>query len=120
MHDDFYKHLMEKSPTGYAYHRIICNEDGIPCDFEFVEVNSAFEKLIGLKGSDIIDKKISNILPNIKKSNFDWIHFYGNIAINDERRDLRLSSEYLKSGYEVYICSPEKYYFTTIFIDITK
>jgi hypothetical protein len=49
MKDNFYKQLIEKSKAGYAYYRIICDEDGIPCDYEFIEVNATFEKLTGIQ-----------------------------------------------------------------------
>ena len=43
MNENFYKQIVEESPVGYAYHRIICNQDGIPIDYEFIEGNVAFE-----------------------------------------------------------------------------
>ncbi|QGG48287.1 hypothetical protein FTV88_2189 [Heliorestis convoluta] len=30
MNEPFYKSILEKSPVGYAYYRIICNENGEP------------------------------------------------------------------------------------------
>ena len=48
MNDHYYKQLMEDSPIGYAYHRIICDKEAIPYEYEFIEGNVAFEKLTGL------------------------------------------------------------------------
>ena len=45
MKEDFYKRLVESSPIGYAYYKIVCGNDGTPCDYEFVEVNPVFEAL---------------------------------------------------------------------------
>lgn len=120
MNDNFYKQLIEESSSGYAYHRIICDEDGIPCDYEFIEVNAAFEKFIGLKGSDIVGRRVTEVLPDIKKGEFDWIHFYGDIAINGEKKELEQFSESLQRWYKINTYSPEKYYFITYFMDITK
>jgi len=83
VHDNFYKQLIEELPTAYAYHRIICDENGIPCDYEFLEINPAFELFTGLKASEVIGKKITEVLTDIKKNKFDWIKFYGEIAINN-------------------------------------
>ena len=85
MKDNFYKLLIEESPTGYAYHRIICDKDGNPCDYEILEANAAFESLTGLKGSDLIGKRISEIIPNIARDEFDWIKRYGEIGIHGGR-----------------------------------
>lgn len=79
---DFHKSIVESFPVGYAYHKIILDENNRPIDYEFIEVNIAFERLTGLKRSDILSKNISEVLPDIKKSEFNWIKFYGNIAIN--------------------------------------
>jgi diguanylate cyclase (GGDEF)-like protein len=120
MNDNFYKQLIEKSPTGYAYCRIICDEDDSPCDYEFIEVNAVFEKLTGLKGSAIVGKRITKVLPDISKSEFDLIRFYGDIAINGGEKELEQFSETLQRWYKVNIYSPEKKYFITHFTDITK
>jgi len=58
MNDDFYKQLIDESPTGYAHHKIICDEEGIPCDYQFIEVNAVFEKITGLLRSNIIGRSI--------------------------------------------------------------
>jgi len=97
MNYNFYKQLIKESLSGYAYIRIICNEDGIACDYEFIEVNKAFEELTGLKGSDVIGKKISQILPDIKKSEFDWIQLCGDIAINGGEKELKKFSKLLNT-----------------------
>jgi len=122
MNIDFYKQVIDELPIGYAYQKIICDEAGIPCDYEFIEVNAAFEKLTGLKGSDIVGRKVTEVLPDIKKSKFDWISFCGEIAIvtNGEKTEVEQFSECLQRFYKITIYSPEKYYFITHFIDITK
>ena len=70
---DFYKSTIEKLPIGYAYHKIICNDDGIPCDYEFIEVNLAFESSTGFKNADIVGKTITELAPWIVKNRLDLI-----------------------------------------------
>jgi len=41
MNNNYCKQLIEDSPIGYADHRIICDEEGIPCKYEFIEGNVA-------------------------------------------------------------------------------
>lgn len=93
MKKDLYKRLVESSPIGYAYHIIVCGNDGTPCDYEFAEVNPVFEALMGLRGSDIVGRKITEVFPDIGKREFDWIKFYGEIAVNDDKRESELYSE---------------------------
>ena len=120
MNDNFYKNLVEISPAGYAYHKVICDEDGIPCDYEFIEVNAAFERFTGLRGSDLAGKRLSEVLPNDGRSRQDWIHLCGDIAINNRKKELELFSETFQRWYKINVCSPEKFYFAIYFVDITK
>lgn len=120
MKDNFYKQLVEKLPTGYAYHRIICDKNNIPYDYVFLETNAAFEKFTGLKAAQVIGKRMSEILPNTNKNEFNWIKVYGEIALTGREKQFEQYSEVLKRWYRVKVYSPEKNYFITIFIDITK
>lgn len=115
-----YKKIIDKSPVGYALHEIICNSKGQPCDYILIEANAAFEAYTGLKISDIHGKRISEILPYIKKDSFDWISFYGNIALNGGEKEFQQYSGVLGRWFTVNAYSPEKNYFITFFTDISE
>lgn len=120
MENGFYKKLIEQSPVAYAYHKIICDNNGVPCDYEFIEVNSVFQKITGFKAPDIIGKKITEIVPDVLESGFDWVGFYGDIAINGGKKKIEQYFEHLNKWYRVNAFSTEKYYFITLFIDVTE
>ncbi|MCR4422533.1 MAG: PAS domain S-box protein [Exilispira sp.] len=115
-----YKNIFDKSPLGYALHKIIIDEKGIPIDYQFLDVNIAFERMTGLKISEIIGKTLKQVLPNIVNDSFDWIKAYGQIALNGTEMEFEQYSETLKKYYKIYVYSPEKYYFIITFIDITS
>jgi len=73
--------------VGYVYYKVICDDDGIPCDYEFIEVNAAFEKLTGLKGCDIICRKRSDVVQGNESNEFSWINFNGEIVINAGKKE---------------------------------
>lgn len=120
MEDLDYKKIVESSPTAFAYHRIILDEDNNPCDYIFLDVNSKFEELTGLKRENIIDKKVTEVLPDILKGDFDWISFYGDIALNGGSAEFEQFSKPLNRWYKVKAVSTEKYYFLTYFSDIEE
>ncbi len=120
MNIEIYKHLIEVSPFGFAYNKIIVDKTGKPVDYVILEINKAFEELTGLKHSEIIGKRITEILSITENEEFDWIDLYGNIAINGGQKDFEQYSNSLKKWYKVQIYSYKKYYFTTIFTDITE
>ncbi|MDW7998133.1 MAG: PAS domain S-box protein [Thermodesulfovibrio sp.] len=106
--------------VGYAYHRIVLNEEGKPVDYIFLDVNHAFEKLTNLKREEIINNTVKSVIPEIEKDSFNWIEFYGNIAINGGTAEFEQYSEKLHRWYKIYAYSDEPMYFTVLFIDITR
>lgn len=112
---------IKNSPImGIAHHRIILNDDGIPVDYEFIEINSTFEKLTGLKRENIIGKGVLQAIPGIERSGFDWIAYYGEIALKGMEKSFEQFSEPLGRWYRVHAYSTERMFFTTMFIDITE
>ncbi len=82
MSNNLYKQILQKSSFAFAYHKIILDDAGKPIDYVFLDINEEFEKITGLKSSLIINKKISEVIPEIKNSDYDWISMYGSIALN--------------------------------------
>lgn len=119
MDKKFYKQIIAKSPIGFAFHKIICDKNEIPIDYEFLDVNEAFEKDTGLKKEDIIGKRISEVTPEIKNSDFDWVNIYGQIALNGGEYEFKQYSSLFDKWYRINVYAPEKYYFITFFTDIT-
>jgi PAS domain S-box-containing protein len=115
-----YRSVFENMPSGVAYHRILTNKRNRPVDYLFVEINKAFEKIIGHKRERIVEKRVTEVLPEIKSSMFNWIDFYGEVAsIGKEVK----FEQYLKETgrwYAVSAYSPKKGYFITIYDDITE
>jgi diguanylate cyclase (GGDEF)-like protein/PAS domain S-box-containing protein len=120
MVDNFYRQVVKDSPLGYAYHRIICDELGTPVDYEFLEVNLAFENITGLKASQIIGKRLTEVLPKISDDRFDWIQHYGDIALNGGSIEFKQYSEQLERWFQVKASSFERLYFITQFSEITN
>jgi len=120
MNDNFYKRLQDQSSIGYSCHKIICDQSGIPCDFEFMDVNLAFEMATGLKGAEIVGRKVTEVIPDIHKSEFDWIYLYGEIAINGGDKEFEKFLKFSNRWYKLKVYSPEKEYFVVQYIDIMK
>lgn len=111
--------LLNSSMLGYAHHRIILDDGGQPFDYEFIEVNATFEKMTGLKAEKLMGRTVRQAIPGIEKSQFDWIGFYGEVALHGGEKEFEQFSEHLGRWYRVHVVSTEKFTFTTIFLDIT-
>lgn len=120
MNETFYKNVLYNSPIGYAYHEIILDKNGVPCDYKFIEVNPAFELFTGLFAKDIIGKTVLEVIPSIVEDEFDWISFYGDIAIHNKKKEFESFSGPLNNWYNVEVFSPKTNFFITIFSNITE
>ena len=59
----YFKEFFNKSPNAYSYHRKIVDEQGIPYDYEFLAINQAYEKIMGVKSHDVINKRFYDVFP---------------------------------------------------------
>ena len=112
--------LFSNMSEGFAYHRVVLDARGKPCDYLFLEVNDAFERLTGLKGKDIIGKRVTEALPGIEKDPADWIGKYGKVAMTGRPAHFESYSESLKRWYSVSAFSPHKGFFAVTVSDITE
>jgi diguanylate cyclase len=120
LENNFLKDVIARLPIGYAYHKIILDDSGDPVDYEFLYVNQAFENLTGLSGKNIVNKKVTEIMPGIRSDSFDWIKFYGGVAMNNEIKIFEQFFAQFNKLYRIQVSSPELYYFITIFFDISE
>ncbi len=111
--------VIENLPNAYAKHRIVTDDEGNPTDYIFLQVNPAFEEATGLSKDAILGKKVTEVLPGIENSSFDWIGKYGKVALFDEEHRFEQFSDILQRWYEINVYSEEKGHFTTVFNDIT-
>jgi PAS domain S-box-containing protein len=118
--NESYKTLIQQSPFGFAYHKVLLDASGIPYDYRFIEVNDAFEAFTGLKSADIVGKTVKEVLPGIEDSNFDWIAVYGKLALEGGSKTFQGFMEPLNQWFNVQAYSIEKYFFATVFTDITR
>lgn len=109
-----------ESRLGYAYHKILCDKQGVPYDYVFLDVNPTFERLTGYKASEIIGKNASRCLDGFKNSDFDRISIFGDIALNGGNQDYIQYMEVPGKWYRVKVFSIQKGYFITLFSDIYR
>lgn len=120
MNEKFYRQLLEELPTAFTYNKILLDENGIPCDWEIVEANSAYAAVVGKNIREIVGRRITELLPDIRNSDFDWIGLLGDIAMQGGKKEFKQLYEPFNKWYKITVYSPEKYHFVTFSNDITK
>jgi len=112
-YSSLFSHMLE----GFALHEIICDTNGKPVDYRFLDINPAFELLTGLKKSEIIGKTVLTVIPDTESF---WIERYGVVALTGNSIDFENYSAQLNRYYQIMAFSPAKNQFAVMFYDITK
>lgn len=111
-----YRNLFEHMLDGFALHEMIYDAEGHPVDYRFLTVNPAFERLTGLKASEILGKTVLEVLPQTEPV---WIQRYGKVASTGTPIQFEEYSGALQKHFEVSAFCPERGKFACIFRDIT-
>jgi len=112
-----YRRLFLEMLDGFALHEIICDGQGKPIDYRFLDVNPTFERLTGLKKEDLIGRSVLEVMPGTEKH---WIETYGKVALTGEPTFFEEYSVELKKHFEVRAFRTAVNQFGCIFADITE
>lgn len=108
--------LFDNTLDGLAYCEMIFDENLLPIDFIYVEVNKNFEKLTGLK--DVVGKKITEILPTIRQTSPELLAAFGRVSLSGKSETFEIYVPELDKWFFVSAYSPKKKFFVAIFQNI--
>jgi len=112
-----YQYLFDNMTDGFVICKIICNEQGVPCDYRILEANKAYEALAGIAFNDIVGKTVLEVVPDMEES---WIKLYGEVALTHESRSFELYNHSTRRYYESTAFSLHNGQFARVFKDITN
>ena len=112
-----YRTLFNEMLDGFAHHQIILDEQGVPVDYRFLAANPAFERMTGLRASDLVGRTVMEALPGTERR---WIDTYGKVALTGEPIRFEDYAGALDKYFEVTAFRPAPGEFACIFQDITE
>ena len=112
-----YRSLFENMLDGYAYCRMLF-EHNQPQDFIYLDVNSAFEKLTGLK--NVVGRKVTEVIPGLRESHPELFEIYGRVALTGQPERFELYLESLAAWLTISAYSIEKGCFVAVFDNVTE
>jgi PAS domain S-box-containing protein len=112
-----YRKLFDTMTEGFALHEIICDDQGRPCDYRFLQVNPAFERLTGLRAANLVGRTLYEVLP---QSESLWVERYGSVALTGQPVHFDQWNKALGRHFEVSAFQTERGYFGVVFIDVTE
>jgi PAS domain S-box-containing protein len=113
-----YRTLFENMLEGFAYCRMIYDENGNPADWVYLDVNGAFERLTGLK--NITGKRALQAIPGIETLTPELFATYGRVASTGTPETFDIDFKPLGIWLKISVFCPQKGYFVAVFEDITE
>ena len=89
------------------------DDDGRPCDFTYLSVNSAFETLTGLK--NVVGKRVTEVIPDIRKSDAKLFEVYGRVSQSGKPERFEIFVASLRMWLWISAYSPKRGYFAAVF-----
>jgi two-component system CheB/CheR fusion protein len=115
--EERYHSLFENMMEGFAYCKMLYDDQGSPVDFVYLDVNDAFGRLTGL--ANVKGKKVTEVIPGIRESSQDLFEIYGRVALTGEPEKFEIEFKPLAAWLSISVYSMEKEYFVAVFNDIT-
>jgi PAS domain S-box-containing protein len=115
--EEHFRSLFKNMINGFVLYDVIRDGQGKAIDVRYIDINPAFERIIGLSREDVIGKTLLEVFPEIGN---DRIREYGVIGTEGEpimvQRDRYDTGQY----FETTIYSPSRDHVAVIFQDITE
>ncbi len=118
--EERYSSLFSNMMDGFAFCKMIFDEENKPLDFVYLEINDAFTRITGLKRELVLGRKVTEAIPGIKEANPELFEIYGRVAFSCKEERFEIYFKPLSLWLSVSVYCPQKGYFAAIFEDITK
>ncbi len=115
--EERYRTLFESMDQGFAILEMIFDEADVAVDYEFLEMNTMFERHTGLAG--VTGKRVSELVPNLDRF---WFDTYGRVALTGEAVRFENEAPAMGRWFDVYatrLGGPESRKVALLFSDIT-
>ena len=112
-----FRALFQSMVEGFALHEIVNGPDGQPVDFRFLEVNPAFETMMGVRRENILGKTGREVVPPADQQ---WFESFARVAETGNPLFFENYFAAQRKHFEVGMFRPGPNQFACIFSDITE
>jgi len=112
-----YRTLFNNMLEGFAYCRMLFDDDGQPIDWIYIDVNQAFYDLTGLE--DIQGKKVTKAIPGIIEAQPELFEVYGRVTLIGRPETIEVYFKPLNIWLNISVFSPGPEHFVAVFENIT-
>lgn len=112
-----YRYLFNTMTEGFAFYEVMYDEGGKPCDFRFLDINPAFERLTGLQREGLIGRTHKEVFPDKDPVFFET---FSDVSFKCNKAKFERYSPVLNVHFEVIAYSPAPCRLAVLFLDNTK
>ena len=111
-----FRSLFQNMDSLFSLYEVVLDKNGIPTDYRFIELNSSYEKFIGMKSSELIGRTLLEVFPLTESY---WTDKFKEVYSTGIPSHFENYSKELDTYIELSIYSPQKGQIALISSDIT-
>jgi PAS domain S-box-containing protein len=115
-----YSALFANKINAIAHCRVIADALGEPADCLILNINEAYERVIGMKRTNVEGRRVKEVFPGVENLTFDFIGILGRVGLEGGEIMSEASLGSTGQTFSVYAYSPGPGEFIAIFTDITE
>ena len=112
-----YRTLYSSMNEGVAIHKVIYDKSNTPMDYIIIDINNAYEEILGINKKDVLGKKASEIYGTEEAP---YLKVYYEVVQTGKSTQFETYFEPMDKHFKISVFSPSKDTFATIFEDITS
>lgn len=111
-----FRTLFESMQEGVALHELLPEGDGQPTDYRILDVNPAFERILGIPREAAVGSRASDLYPGEAPP---YVDIYGQVARGGKATTFETYFPAFAKHFQISVFSPEPGRFATVFEDIS-
>jgi PAS domain S-box-containing protein len=115
--EGMFRQLFETMNEGCALHKIIKDATGKPVDYLIMDINPAYEKILGLKKDEVVGNLATEVYGQKEPP---YLDIYSKIVESGSPFSFETYYPPFNKHFNISVFSPQKDYFATVFTDITE
>ncbi len=115
----YFKAIFKETPIALSYQKIILGENGIPCDYEIIDINQDMEKLFQVKAAEVVGKRFSEVYPMENERTEKWIKIVGEAALHGNTISEDIEVSLIQKRLRVTLFTLDKYYCVARYVELT-
>ncbi len=115
--EERYRTLYSSMSEGVAIHKIVYSKEMVPVDYTIVDVNPAFEKILGITREESVGKNASEVYSLEKPP---YLEIYANVGKTGHPTRFETYYEPIDKYFDISVFSLSKDTFVTVFEDISS